>query len=123
MGFAKFLDLTGRYQMYFVPLPGDVGIFGTVCAAWSHGGGQVRAWANQSVPDSDWAGAPSSGGCSPIGFGSPLIISFDAVYLKPVPDNPGDFYEIAQDFCVGTRVSFDVVTGPYAAGAQNLQLI
>jgi hypothetical protein len=40
-----------------------------------------------------------------------------------VPDQPDDFYEIAQDFCVGARVSFDVVQGPYAAGAQNLEAL
>jgi hypothetical protein len=123
MALGQFLNIRGQKTTYFYPGVGDTEILGTVCAAWKNGGGLVRADADQSVPNSGWAGAPSSGGCAPIGYGNPLILQFDAVYLKPVPDQPGDFYEIAQDFCVGARVSFDVVAGPYASGAQNLQAI
>jgi hypothetical protein len=122
---GTFLNLQGQITTAFFPAAGDTGIIGTVCAAWKNGGGLVRADANQSVPNSGWAPAPCSGpqSSTPIGYGNPLVLPFSAVYLKPVPDQPGDFDEIAQDFCVGARVSFDVVAGPYAAGAQNLQAI
>lgn len=122
---GTFLNLQGQPAKYFYPGVGDVHILGTVCAAWKNGGGLVRADANQSVPNSGWAGAPASGpqDTQGISYGNPLILSFDSIYLKPVPDQPDDFYEIAQDFCVGARVSFDVVQGPYAAGAQNLETL
>jgi hypothetical protein len=120
---GTFLNLQGQLAEYFYPGIGDTRVLGTVCASWKTGGGQVRADANQSVPNSGWAGAPSSGGCSPIAFGNPLVLPFNAVYLKPVPDEPGDFYEIAQDFCIGARVSFDVIAAEFGAVAQNLQTI
>jgi hypothetical protein len=119
---GRFLNLQGQLADYFYPGAGDTGILGTVCAAWKNGGGQVRADANQNVPNSAWAGAPASGsqGDDPIAFGNPLVISFDAIYFVPVPGQPGDFDEIAQNFCVGQRVSFDVVAAEYGAVAQNL---
>jgi hypothetical protein len=122
---AEFLNLQGQITTAFYPAAGDCGVRGTVVAAWKNGGGLVRADANQSVPNSGWALAPCSGpqSSNPIGYGNPLQLQFNAVYLKPVPDQPGDFDVIKQDFCVGTRVSFDVVAGNYAAGAQNLQVI
>jgi hypothetical protein len=119
---GEFLNLRSQKTTVWYPGVGDVTVFGTVVAAWKMGGGLVAAWADQNVPGSQWALAPTSGpqGCSPISYGNPLVLPFDAVYLKPVPDHPGDFYEIAQDFCVGVRCSFDVIAGPYSAGAQNL---
>jgi hypothetical protein len=122
---GQFLNLQGQITTAFYPAAGDCGVRGTVVAAWKNGGGLVRADANQSVPNSGWALAPCSGpqSSNPIGYGDPTVLPFSAVYLKPVPDNPGDYYEITQDFCVGTRVSFDVVAGNYADGAQNLQAI
>jgi hypothetical protein len=123
MALGQFLNIHGQKTTYFYPGVGDTGILGTVCAAWKNGGGLVRADADQSVPNSGWKGAPSSGGCAPIGYGNPLILQFDAIYLRPVPGQPGDFDVIAQNFCVGVRCSFDVVAGPYASGAQNLQAI
>lgn len=122
---AEFLNLQGQKTTAWYPAPGDVGIFGTVCAAWKNGGGLVRADANQSVPNSGWSLAPCSGpqSSTPIGYGNPLVLPFNAVYLRPVPDQPGDFDVIAQDFCVGTRVSFDGIAAEYGAVAQNLQAI
>ena len=122
---GEFLTLQGQITTAWYPAPGDTNVQGTVCAAWKNGGGLVRADARQGSPNSGWALAPCSGPqCSnPIPYGSPLVLPFGAIYLRPVPDNPGDFDEIAQNFCVGTRVSFDVVAGNYAAGAQNLQAI
>jgi hypothetical protein len=118
-----FLNLQGQPAEYFYPGIGDVHILGTVCAAWKNGGGLVRADANQSVPGSGWSGAPSSRGCGPISYGNPLVLPFNAVYLKPVPDDPDEWYVINQDFCPGMRVSFDVSAAEYGAVAQNLQAI
>ena len=125
---GEFLNLQGQKTTAWYPGVGDTSVFGTVVSAWKIGGGMVMADANQSIPGSGWPLAPCSGPQSqcrggPVGYGNPLILPFNAVYLKPVPDNPGDFYEIAQDFCVGARVSFDVVAGNYAAVAQNVQAI
>jgi hypothetical protein len=119
---GEFLNLQGQITTAFYPDAGDVGIFGTVVSAWKIGGGMVRADANQSVPNSGWPFAPCSGpqDTNPISYGDPLVLPFAATYLKPVPDQPGDFYVITQNFCVGTRVSFDVVAGNYADVAQNL---
>jgi hypothetical protein len=120
-----FLNLQGQKTTAFYPGVGDTGILGTVVAAWKQGGGLVRADANQSAPNSGWQLAPCSGPqCSnPIPYGNPLELPFAASYTVPVPDVPGEFYVIAQDFCVGTRVSFDVLAGPYANGATNVQAI
>src|SRR5580693_1524470 len=99
---AEFLNLQGQITTAWYPEPGDTNVQGTVCAAWKNGGGLVRADANQSVPNSGWALAPCSGpqSSNPIGYGDPTVLPFGAVYLKPVPDQPGDFDEIAQNFAV-----------------------
>lgn len=119
---GEFRNLQGQITTAFYPAAGDCGVRGTVVSAFKRGGGMVMADADQSVPNSGWALAPTSGpqSSNPIGYGNPLVKQFGAVYLKPVPDRPGAFYVINQDFCVGTRVSFDVVAGNYADGAQNL---
>jgi hypothetical protein len=117
---GQFLNLQGQITTAFYPAAGDCGVHGTVVSAFKRGGGMVMA--DQSVPKSGWALAPTSGpqSSNPIGYGNPLVKQFGAVYPKPVPDRPGAFYVINQDFCVGTRVSFDVIAGNYAAVAQNL---
>jgi hypothetical protein len=122
---GEFLNLQGQKTTAWYPGVGDTTVFGTVVSAWKIGGGMVMADANQSVPGSGWSFAPCSGPqCSnPIPYGSPLVLPFGAIYLRPVPGQPGDFDVIAQNFAVGARVSFDVVAGNYAAGAQNLQAI
>jgi hypothetical protein len=106
VGFAKFLDLTGRYQTYFVPLDGDVGILGTIESVTYGitGAGLIRTDADQTVPGSGWAAAPSSGGCDGIPYGNPLRLQYSG----------------QGTFSAGQRVRFDVIAAPYGVQAVNV---
>jgi hypothetical protein len=100
---GQFVDLTGRLVNAFYPGVGDVGIKGTVVATVVGGGGIVRADSDQSVPNSQWALAPTSIGCDPVNVGNPLVLQFDT-----------------GSFCVGQRVSFAVIEAEFAPVATNV---
>jgi hypothetical protein len=101
MSYASFLDITGRYQVYFYPYTGDTGIVGTVVSVIQGltGCGMIHADADQSVTDSSWAGAPVDG------YGDPLYLG----------------YEGQGTFVPGQRVSFDVIAAGSGVSATNLQ--
>jgi hypothetical protein len=108
---GPFMNLNGRPADYFYPAIGDTDVEGTVVRVTYGitGSGAVRADGVQGVAGSGWQGAPTSGPLStnPIPYGDPLIVGYSG----------------QGTFCVGQRVSFDVIAAPYGVQAVNVQAI